>query len=309
MANTNIQEIKNGSLRWINITHISEIEIKYLEENFHFHSLHLKDCLSLSQRPRIEKERDYIFIALLFPVYKRKERKIISAEVDFFISNDFLITVHRNELAPLINFFNLCQVSQSQRAKYLKDSPANLLYTILKILLDSCLPILDTLNKNISNIEDQIFKGYERRMVKEILLTKRSIICFSQTMQIHRLIMKRLIRISDEFFSLGHLKLYFKELLESSEEIWAALENLSKTISTIEQTNNSLISFRLNDIIKILTIISVTILPVTLTASILSMNVPGSPLRSNPHAFPIIISIMALIFLLTLSIFKSKRWL
>lgn len=304
-----IQEIKQGSLRWINISQISETEIKYLEENFRFHPVYLNECLSLSQRPRIEKERDYIFMVLLFPIYNRKERKIVSSEVDFFIGTDFLITVHRNELVPLINFFNLCQVSRSQRLKHFTGSPANLLHALLKNLLDSCLPILDTLNANVANIEEQIFKGYEKRMVREILVAKRSIICFRQIIQVHRLIMGRLVKICDEFFSIAHLQIYFKELLEITEEIWDVLENLSTSVETIEQTNNSLISFRLNDIMKILTLISVTVLPITLIASIFSMKIPGLPLVDNPYAFPIVASIMVILFAVMIFIFKRKKWI
>jgi len=310
MANTpTIQEIKKGTLRWINVSRISEEEIKYLEENFHFHPFHLNDCLSVIQHPKIEKRQDYIFVALLFPIYRHRQRKVISSEVDFFIGTNFLITVHRNELAPLINFFNLCQISQSQRDKYLTGSPANLLHKILKDLLDTYLPILNTVRINISNIEEQIFKGYEKRMAREILITKRNIIRLRQIIQVHRLIIARLIRSCNEFFSTGQLKLYFKELLETTEEIWAALENLSQSIDTIEHTNNSLISFQLNNIIKILTIISVTILPVTLIASIFSMKIPGLPFSQNPNAFSIIVSIMAAFFLAIIYIFKRKKWL
>jgi len=308
MNKTSIQEIKKNNIRWINVNRITEWEIKYLENRFHFHVLHLNDCLSLSQKPKIEKYQDYIFMAMIFPIYHNKQRKIIPTEVDFFIGKDFLVTVHRNELIPLINFFNLCKIDSSQAEKYISNSPIHLVYAILKNIADYCLPILDTLNSNISNIEENIIKGYEKNMVKEILVVKRNIISFRQITQSYRLIISRLIKICEEFFSLNSLKIYLQELLETTEEIWFALENLSQCIETIETTNNSLISFRLNEIIKILTIISVIFLPLTLLSSLFAMEVPNLPFSKNPYGFSIILSIMAGVSLLMIIVFKKKKW-
>ena len=304
-----IQTIETRGLRWINVSRVTSPEMEYLKREFNFHQLHLDDCLSPYQRPKLDIRSDYLFLVLVFPIYRRKTREIISSEVDFFIGSNFLVTVHRNELPPLINLFNACQASKSKQDKYFTGNPSVLLYELLNQLLISCKPILEFLNYFIDDIEESIFRGYERRMVREILIAKRDIINFRRIMQIHRSILTKLTEKSEQLFSTGQLKLYFKELIETTGDIWEVLDNLNQSINSIEATNNSLISFRLNDIMKLLAIASVCFLPVTIIASLYNMRVPNLPLESNPLVFPSLLTIMAVSVLILFIIFKKKRWI
>jgi len=304
-----IQTIETRGLRWINVSRVTSPEMEYLKREFNFHQLHLDDCLSPYQRPKLDIRSDYLFLVLVFPIYRRKTREIISSEVDFLSGSNFLVTVHRNELPPLINLFNACQASKSKQDKYFTGNPSVLLYELLNQLLISCKPILEFLNYFIDDIEESIFRGYERRMVREILIAKRDIINFRRIMQIHRSILTKLIEKSEQFFSTGQLKLYFKELIETTGDIWEVLDNLNQSINSIEATNNSLISFRLNDIMKLLAIASVCFLPVTIIASLYNMRVPNLPLESNPLVFPSLLTIMAVSVLILFIIFKKKRWI
>lgn len=304
-----IQQIKVKNFSWVNISRCSSEEMKYLKENFDFHPIHLNDCLSQIQRPKLEATKDYIFMVLLFPVYNRKTRKIISSEIDFFINADYLVVVHRDELTPLINFFNLCKINPEQQEKYFGKNPSVLIHEILNRLFSYCIPILDVLNININSIEEHIFKGFERKMVNEILIAKTNIVNFRKIMQAHRLVISKLLKKTDIFFSTGEYKMYFDEILETIDDIWENLENLNQSIEAMEKTNNALISFRLNDIIKILTIISVTILPISLIAAIFGMNLQFMPLTNKPFSFWIIIGLMVAIFISLLCAFKKKKWL
>ncbi len=304
-----IQQIESEGLTWINVIKTGPDEMKHLEETYGFHPLHLADCLSPAQKPKLDYGENYLFLVLLFPVYRRKTREIVSTEVDFFIGSNFLVTVHNNELPPLINFFNICQISSSQQKKYFTENPAHLLYEILNKLLFYCTPILDTLQYSLSSLEYNIFRGYERRMVREILVIKRSIINFRRIVQVHRTVIYKFIRQTKKFFSLGELKPYFEDLIEIANEIWDNLENMRQTSEALEQTNNALISFRMNDIIKILTIISVIILPLGLLANIFGMSLKYIPLASHPAAFWIILGILIVTFVGLFSFFKKKRWL
>ncbi|MBU4369571.1 magnesium transporter CorA family protein [Patescibacteria group bacterium] len=304
-----IQEIKTKDFFWIDISRCSPEEMKHLEQKFGFHPVHLNDCLSTLQRPKLDVTEKYIFMVLLFPIYNRKTRKVTSSEIDFFINSDYLITVHRGELSSLINFFNSCKISDSQQKKYFSENPSALIRELLSRLFSYCLPILDTLSLNITSIENHIFQGYEKKMVKEILISKTNIVNFRKIMQAHRLVVSKLLKKSNIFFSTGQFKIYFDELLETIDDIWGNLENLKQSIEATEKTNNSLISFQLNDVIKILTTISVVILPITLIATIFGMNLQFMPLSNNPSSFWIIILIMVIIFSGLVYYFKKKKWL
>ncbi len=304
-----IQKIKLNNFSWIDISRSSLEEMEYLKKNFDFHPVHLNDCFSSIQRPKFDLTSDYAFLVLIFPIYNRKTRKIVSSEIDFFIGRDYLLTVHRGELLPLINFFNLCQVDQTEKEKYFTGDSAALIHGILQRLFSHCVPILDYFNLSIGNIEELIFKGYEKKMVKEILLAKINIVNFRRIMQSHRAVISQLLKKNNLFIKTDDLKLYFDEILETNGDIWNVLENLKQNIEAIENTNNSLISFELNDIIKILTIVSFLILPITLIANIFGMNLKFMPLINSPISFWAIIGLMIAVLVSLIFYFKKRNWL
>src|SRR3989344_3884167 len=103
-----IQTIKNNNLTWVNITDAGDKEIDFLRKNFNFHKLDLADSYAKkhAQRPKLNNYPDYIFLILLFPIYKRKQREITIGEIDCFITGNTLITIHNNDLPPLVKLFN-----------------------------------------------------------------------------------------------------------------------------------------------------------------------------------------------------------
>lgn len=305
MNTTNIITTKN--LIWVNVTKPGGKQIAYLKKKYNFHSLDLKDCLPPLQRPKLVIRPDYLFMILLFPVYNRKTKEVCPSEVDFFISGNCLVTVHSNKLSPLIDLFKVCQ-EKSFQEKYLSGSSGVLLYEILNRLLLDCFPILNRISLNIDEAEKRIFIGYEKRMVREILIIKRNIVNFRKTMQAHKNVIRKLIARAPQFFSIAKLNIYFDSLVEHTKEIWDFLENYKEAIDALHQTNESLISFRLNDIMKLLTVISVTLLPVTLMASIFGMNTRNMPIVSHPQGFWIVLLIMVLLILIMIRYFKRKGW-
>jgi len=305
----NVQQIKTKDLTWVNITKPGKQEIEYLKKSFNFHDLDLKDCLPPIQRPKLFEHNDYIFMILQFPVYNRKTREVTASEIDFFINQNTLVTVHSNELLPLKELFELCVKDEKSRAKYLIGNPGVLIYEILNHLLLYCFPMLNHINLNIDNIEKQIFQGKEKAMVHEILIIKRNIINFRKTMQGHKRVIKKLIERAPRFFSVAKLGLYFHSLIAHTKEIWDSLENYKESIDALHNTNESLISFKTNEVIKTLTVFSVIVFPLTLIASIFGMNVVNIPLMENPYGFFYILSIMLALTLAMFIFFKRKKWL
>lgn len=305
-----IQTIKYKNFSWLNLYQPKSKEIDYLRENFDFHPLDLEDCLSPVQRPKLDEYEHYLFMVLIFPYYDPKSRRIYASEIDFFIGPNFLITLNDGKLAPLINLFRQCQINDFLREKYLDRGVVQLLYEIINKLQTYCYPMLDHINHDIDRLEKNIFTGYEKKMVEEILLIKINIVNFRKIMQAHKSIIKKLINKSNKYFISKESIVYFSNVLEQTKDIWDILEGQKENIDALHNTNESLISFRLNDIIKILTIISVTLLPVNLIASIFGMNaVAGMPFIQHPYGFWVIIYMMFTLMVIMIYYFKKKKWL
>ncbi|MBU0707614.1 magnesium transporter CorA family protein [Patescibacteria group bacterium] len=288
----NIKTVKHNGLSWVNVYNPTNEEIEYLRKTYKFHPLDLKDCTSPAQRPNLDKYPDYIFMILLFPVFDKKNREVIPSEVDFFIGQDYLVMVHQNKLAPIVDLYELCLVNDHAREKYFGDGIEQLLYTMLNSLFLYCYPMLDHIGMDIDQIEKKIFAGQEKKMVKEILIIRRNITNFRKIMQTHKNVLKKLIDTRNaNKHKLNGLRIYFEELIEDTKDIWDTLQGFKETIETIQITNESLISFRINDIVKTLTVISVLALPITVVASVFGMNAKHMPFIGNPNDFWILLLI------------------
>ena len=305
----NVKEIKTQKMRWVHISNNSKREIDYLRNQFSFHPLDLEDCLSPAQRPKLDEYDNYIFMIMTFPYFRRSTREILGSEVDFFIGPDYLVTVSDGKLAPLANFFEQCQMNDTYREKYLNDSPAFLLSEILNKLQLYLQPILDHISLDIQNVQKIIFEGYEKRMVKEILIIKRNIINFRKIMQAHKNVIRKLIAKKEKFFIPNTANVYLANNLEQTKDVWDNLESLKESVDALHTTNESLISFRLNDIMKILTMISVVLLPINLIASVFGMNAPIMPFINRADGFWIILGLMAVVIVTFIIFFKKKDWL
>lgn len=299
-----IKIFKNKDFTWVNVTNNGKKEIEYLEKEFKFHPLDLKDCLPPLQRPKLISRPEYLFMILLFPIFDRKTRVIHAAEIDFFIASKTLITVHTNELASLEELFTQCE-RKTQKC----FSPATILYEILNKLLSDCFPMLVHISTDIDEVENKMHTEFEKGTITEILRIKTNIVNFRKAMQPHKYVIRNLITQASKFFSTEQLQSYFDNLVNYTKEIWDLLDIYKDTIDALHETNISLIDFRINEIMKTLTIFSVIVFPLTLLAAIFGMNTLGMPFSNHPYGFWIVLGIMLAGTFGMLFFFKKKRWL
>lgn len=311
-----IQEIRTKNLRWINITSAKDIngpEIKFLKKNYHFHQINLQDCLANGQRPKIDVYQDHLFIVLLYPLYTRKTGEIVAEEIDFFVSKNYIISVHNNRLPTIVRFFNHLKKPKHQREKeeFLSNNAIIILYELLNKLIAHCFPMLDHISLDIQKIEKGIFQDKEKEMVKKILASRRNIVSFRKSMQAHKNILKKLEQANREleFFDPAKADIYFNSLIDKTKEIWDSLGSFKESIEALHYTNESLISFRLNQIMKTFTSISVCIFILTLIATLLSIGAKSTPLVNWPLAFWLIIILEIIVAGFVFSFFKRRKWM
>ncbi len=308
-VDASIRSIETPSMRWIDVPKPSQTTLRSLQKEFHFHPLDIEDCLESNQYPKLDSYPHYLFMILHFPSYQPDTHEIISSEIRFFLYPNALITVHGNSHHRITELFKQCMVDPSKQARLLHTNPSLLVYELLEGLLRDVYPMLGHIKTDLRYIEHQIFDGYEKRMVRQILQTKRNIVNFRSIMQSHESVIQKLITKSEPLFSTDQLQVYYKNLVEHTKDIWAILGNEKETIDALQQTNESLISFRLNDIMKLLTGMSVVMLPVSLIAFIVTMNTPMPFITHNPYSFWIVVSIMTSVGVTLVWYFKRRDWL
>ena len=138
----NVETVSAGKLTWYYIEKPTIKEVDYLAKQFHFHPLDLDDVLSRVQRPKIDEYEDHLFIVMHFPVFNKENRVTTASEVNIFIGENYVVTVHcQGDLKPLAKFFKECQINEEIRNNYLNYSSGFLLYHILDRLVNYCFPI------------------------------------------------------------------------------------------------------------------------------------------------------------------------
>jgi len=305
----NIKKLKTKKFTWIDISQATQDHLKYLKTDYGFESSDLNDCLPTVQRQKIYNRGKYIFIVLQFPYYNRATKSIESSEVDLFIGKNFLVTVHEDELAPLVDFYHICQTDPIMRSQLRNEDVVTILHKIFNKLYNYCYPILNHINLDINQIEKDILEQPEEKTIKNILIIKRNIVNFQKSMQSHRSILQKLIEYTSNWSSARSHNDY-NNLISYTKDIWDALVNYKDTVNALHETQESMTSLKINEIMKTLTIFSVVVFPLTLLAAIFGMNtVIGMPFIENEHGFWYIIGIMVVGMFVMFGYFKKRKWL
>ena len=282
-----VEVVEHGDLRWINIERPSPVDRAWLEEHFDFHPLDYEDVQSRNQRPKIDEYDDYLFIVLHFPVFDKAVGRLNAAELDIFIGPDFLITLPNSPLPPVEYLFERCRSSEEVREAMLSKGSGYLLYKIVDDSFDYCFPMLRKIGNKLERLEEDIFEGKAEEVVRDLSNSKQEIINFRKVIRPQRAVLRDLERTKQRYLA-EDLEVYFDDIVDASERIWDMLENFKEVVEALEDTNESVLSHRVNEVLRVLTSFSVVILPLTLIASIWGMNV-GVPGEGDPTAFWIIL--------------------
>ena len=304
-----ISRITFNDIEWINIRIKGEEEISFLKKSFNFLETDIEECNKRTIQPAIFVRADYVFFEMLFPVYNRKTQLIENCEINFFIKNNILITIHENKLFQLADLFELAENDNNIKQKYFQNNPIVLLCGIFGYLLNSYFPMLTHMGEDVSGLEKSIFAGEKRANTKSILKLRWNIVNFKRTIESQKNIIEHLITDASHLFSVSRLKIYYGELIDKIDDISKILENEKESISALEQTNNSLASFQLNDIMKALAIVSAVLMPATFISQLFGMNAKIPFSSTSGFTFFLVLFICMLSMFGCVLFFKKKKWL
>ena len=304
----NIESVTWNDLTWVNIERPTERETEYLAQNYPFHPLDLDDCLSRIQRPKIDEYKEYLFLVLHFPVFNRETRATTPSQVSVFIGENYLITLHKGELKPLVKLFRECEIEEEAREENFNQGSSYLLYRIIDRLVDYCLPILNRISANLEQIEDNIFASKRiPRAIEDISVLRRDVISFRRIIWPMRAVIASLEPRIRRFTKMD-LAVYFGDMVDHVDKIWDALDEYKEIIVGLNDTHDSLATNRTNEVIRMLTIIATILLPLTVVASVYGMNIP-LPFQESGYSFIFVLFIWVVIVTGMLYFFRRNRWI
>jgi magnesium transporter len=303
----NVEVVEQDGLRWINIERPMPVDRAWLEEHFEFHPLDYEDVLSRNQRPKIDEYDEYLFIVLYFPVFDKTVGRLNAAELDIFIGPDFLITLPNTPLPPVEYLFERCRSSEEVRQNLLSKGSGYLLYRIVDDSFDYCFPMLRKIGNKLERLEEDIFEGRAEEVVRDLSNSKQEIINFRKIVRPERAVLRDLERTKQRYLA-EDLEVYFDDIVDASERIWDMLENYKEVVEALEDTNESVLSHRVNEVLRVLTAFSVVVLPLTFVASLWGMNV-GVPWEGDTQGFWIVLAGMGVLLAGMVAYFRRRGWL
>jgi magnesium transporter len=304
-----VHELGASGLTWVNVVSPDVETAQVLAERFGWHPLDVEDVVSKRQRPKVDDYEDegYLFAVLHFPFYDKQVQRLNAAELDIFIGHDYVVTMPNRELHPVTRLFARCQEDDLFRQQLFARGSGRLLYEVLDDLFDYCFPILDKIAHKLDVIEDEMFEGASQEVVRDISNVKQEIISYRKIIKPERSTLRVLERRVEAFLP-EELELYFDDIVDAAERIWDLLDNYKEVVEGLESTNESVISHRQNDVLRLLTVFTVIVLPLTMLTGVFGMNVafPGEGTR---EAFWVIVAVLVAVLVGMAGFFRWKRWL
>lgn len=303
-----IQTLKNKKMTWVNLFSPTKKEIDEVKKKFKIHPLIINELSKPTLRSRVDVYDKALYLILHFPIFDPKKQSTISREIDFVVGKNFIITAHYKAIEPFDNFIKVCDLDKGTRDDCLGEHSGQLLFSILKRLYSFALRELDHIDAKITKIEDKIFDGYEKEMVKELSILGRDILDFRRTIKPQETVLSSLEQTGTQFFPKAFIP-YLSYIYGEYYRVWNALENHKETVEALQSTNESLLSTKTNETMKVLTIMAFIAFPLTLIAGIFGMNTKDMPIIGEHGDFWIIMGIMAIATFFMFMFFRFLKWI
>jgi magnesium transporter len=306
-----VESIAYNDLTWVNIESPTKREIEWLAQNYQFHTLALDDCLSRKQISKLDVYPGYLFFVFHYPIYNKETRIAAKQQWSAFIGENYLVTIHTRELKTTMALFRDCQANEESRKEYMSGGSGFLLYRLLDRAIDAYFPVLDKILSLMEDVEEIVFDE-NTEAARELSILRRDIITQRAVMFPTRNIF---IQMENKLkrFSKVDVTDYYDDLMDHANKICNTLDEAKETIEVFKDSDYTLATYRVNDILRVLTILATIGTVLTVVASFYGMNVdlPGgsTPKAGFHYTWVVLLVIMVAVMGTMLYYFHRKHWL
>ena len=303
-----IDALRVGDLTWTNIERPGVTELEYLSRTLSLHPLVVADLAARDERAKLDSFPEAYFLVMHFASYNRRARAMTSAGLRVYVTATEIVTVHQGDLLPLVRLFQECQTNPETRAATMGRGSGYLLYRILLESAGAMSPLLEKLRSDADGIERAVFTRPGRQTLQAIASLRRDLITFRRVVRPQVSILAELTG-SPQPFIRADVSDYWRDLGGHVRRLSDTLDDLRDTIDGVVTLNDAMTNHRLNDSIRILTIITAVMLPLTVISAIFGMNIEGLPFAQSEFAFEFVIAVMSLVVVGLLYWLRRHNWI
>lgn len=300
-----LKTYSNGEQTWIDLVSPTKEELDSLMMSQDLDPLIAKDLISPTPRQYVKSFHNSVYTVLHIPVFIHKTGENLEQEVDFIISKNNLITARYDHIDPLHHFAKELEVEEILNKK---DSEPHLFLGLMKNIYKFLFDEIEYIKDTTKYIEKKIFSGKEKEMVFEISVIGRNLLSFERTISSQKILFDSLKEIGAQNFG-ENFESDLDTILNEWHRLLSDIRDTREIINELRETNNSILSTKQNEIMKIFTILAFVTFPLSLIASIFGMNTSFIPLTNIQNDFWIVIGMMFFVSIAMFVYFKYKRWI
>lgn len=278
-----------------------------LIETFGFHPLAVEDALQEIHVPKVDDWVDYLYMVLHTGDNWQSDH-LETAELDLFVGQNYLVTYHVETIQSIDKVWGLLQRDVRVGVK----SVGRVLYDLLDEIAMDYMRLIDQVDEQVEEIEDRVVHEPDKNMLENLILIKRSMLSLRRVISPQREVLNKLARGDFKVIEEG-TRIYYRDVYDHYVRIQDILESLRDLVSGVLDTYLSVVNNRMNDVMKILTIITTLFMPLSFLTGFFGMNYfqPVQPMRfwTSWPSLVIVLFIMGVMPLLMLWIMHKNKWL
>ncbi len=296
---------QRDGLLWVDLAAPTAEELDRLETDFGLHPVAVQICREVTSQPIIHNYETYLFLALHAVDCAEHEEDVATLEVDIFWGPDFVVTVHRDEVRSIASLRELCD---GLPPPVMECGADFFVHDLVDRIIDNFTPTLERMGSVVEDCEEAIFRRPSDVILRRLLDLRRAMAYLLRVATAQRDVVGRIVR--REFPQItGEALAYWRDAYDHLVRMVQAVEAQRDLIAATRDAYLSVVSNRMNEVMKVLTIIATIFIPVTFIAGVYGMNFDWMPELNQPWGYPAVLGVMAAVAGGMLLYFRRKRWL
>ena len=294
------------SVTWINIDGIHELDVaETLGRHYDLHPLVLEDILNTDQRPKVEDYERYLFLTLKMITYEEKEKIVHVEQVSVILGSSFVISLQESEGDV---FDSVRERLRKGKGRIRKSGPDYLAYALMDAVVDNYFLVLEKIGEDIEELEEEVIRKPGPETVESIQNLKRELLYLRKSVWPLREAILSLEKGESPLIE-DKTAIYLRDVYDHSIQIIDTVETFRDMVAGMLDIYLSGVSNKMNEIMKVLTIIATLFIPLTFIVGVYGMNFKYMPELEWHDAYFFVWAVMIAIAVLMLFYFRKKKWL
>ncbi|MCX6814122.1 MAG: magnesium/cobalt transporter CorA [Candidatus Aenigmarchaeota archaeon] len=293
--------LKTNKRIWVDVTDPTKPDLEKLAQSFPLHHLTLEDCSKTGNRVKLEQFNEYLFI-ITYGLESSKKGPL-AFQMNFVIGKNFLLTVHKEKISS----FDSLKSDSRRLRNLLSRGPDLLMHHLMDMEIDFYFPVLDEIEDQIDDLEEEVYRNIDHKVLGRLFRLKRQLLTIRKRVGPQKEVVLLLTQKSFPFIS-EQASAYYRDIFDHIIRINESIDDYREILSNTLEVHISMVSNRMNEVMKALTIVATVMLPLTVLTGIYGMNL-NIPESHIDFMYYIVLSLMVIIAAIMMLYFRRKRWI